>query len=435
MSDYMFMLDSHLNGDQSKVLAEVRDAAEQANLNLFLTGGAMRDMMGGFPIRDLDFTLEGGSIKFAKAVAHKAKAEVIAVDELRKSVELLFPGHVSASISMARVEKYGKPGAKPQVQPATIHEDLRGRDFTVNAIALSLGKASRGLLLDPANGLGDLARKELRAIHNYALYDDPSRMLRMVRLKTRFTFAIDERTQLQYQNVREAKLESLITGSAMEQELRQMALDPMAGDILKALEDEKLLHLFSPALAGLKLNFAGFQKWQKARQLLPQDVEVSSHSYALFLFLLLEKLNAKERTQLIKALAIPKAELDAAGKLEARAKKVEKELTAVKSQKPSALYAILSKVPGEILAFLLMRSSQRLVIDRVKNYLQKYLPMAQEVTEQDVVGAEPGSPKFAKLYQKLVAERLDARPKKVVVEEVPPPPPPGPSRRSASFGR
>jgi len=185
MSDYMFMLDSHLNGEQSKALAEVRDAAEQANLNLFLTGGAMRDMMGGFPIRDLDFTVEGGSIKFAKTVAHKAKADVLAVDDLRKSVELVFPGHVSASISMARLEKYPKPGAKPQVVAATIHEDLRGRDFTVNAIALSLGKASRGLLLDPANGLGDLARRELRAIHNYVLYDDPARMLRMIRFYDR----------------------------------------------------------------------------------------------------------------------------------------------------------------------------------------------------------------------------------------------------------
>jgi tRNA nucleotidyltransferase/poly(A) polymerase len=435
MSDYMFMLDSHLNGEQSKVLAEVRDAAEQANLNLFLTGGAMRDMMGGFPIRDLDFTVEGGSIKFAKAVAHKANAEVIAVDELRKSVELAFPGHVSASISMARTEKFSKPGAKPQVQPATIHEDLRGRDFTVNAIALSLGKASRGLLLDPANGLGDLARRELRAIHNYALYDDPARMLRMIRLRTRFSFAIDERTMLQYQNVRQAELESLIPGSAMELELRQIALDPLAGEILKALEDEKLLPLFSPALGGTKLNLPGFQRWQKARQSLPYDVEVSSHSYAILLFLLLEKLTAKERAQLIKTLAIPRTELDAASKLEARAKKVEKELATAKLQRPSALYAILSKVPGEILSFLLMRSSQRLVLDRVKNYLQKYLPLAQEVSEKDVVGAEPGTPKFIKIYQKMIADKLDARPKKIVIEEPPPPPPPGPSRRSASFGR
>jgi tRNA nucleotidyltransferase (CCA-adding enzyme) len=275
----------------------------------------------------------------------------------------------------------------------------------------------------------------LRAIHNYALYDDPARMLRMIRLKTRLGFAVDERTMLQYQNVREAQLETLITGAAMEHELRQMALDPLAGEILKALEDEKLLQLFSPSLAGAKLNLPGFQRWQKARQSLPNDVEVASDSYALFLFLLHEKLTAKERAQLIKALEIPRVSLDAAGKLEARAKKVEKELSAAKLQRPSALYAILSKVPGEILLFLMMRSSQRLVIDRVKNYLQKYLPMAQEVTEKDVVGAEPGTPKFAKLYQKMVAERLDARPKKVVIEEPPPLPPPGPSRRSASFGR
>ena len=61
MSDYMFMLDSHLTAEQSKAVAAVRDGAESANLNLFLTGGAMRDMMGGFAIRDLDFTVEGGT--------------------------------------------------------------------------------------------------------------------------------------------------------------------------------------------------------------------------------------------------------------------------------------------------------------------------------------------------------------------------------------
>ena len=181
----MFMLDSHLNSEQSKALADIRQAAEQANFNLFLTGGAMRDMMGGFPIRDLDFTMEGPALKFARGFAQGGRAEIVDIDEVRKSAELRFPGGVTASISIARQEKYAKPGGKPQVQPATIHEDLNGRDFTVNAIALSLGKASRGLLLDPTNGLGDLSHKELRAVGNYTLYDDPSRILRMIRLKVR----------------------------------------------------------------------------------------------------------------------------------------------------------------------------------------------------------------------------------------------------------
>jgi tRNA nucleotidyltransferase/poly(A) polymerase len=354
---------------------------------------------------------------------------------LKKSVELRFPGDVLGSISMARQEKYAKPGAKPQVTPATIHEDLRCRDFTVNAIALSLGKASRGLLLDPTNGLGELSRKELRAVSNYALYDDPSRILRMIRLKTRFGFTIDERTMSQYQNVREAKLETKIAPPAVKHELLQMAADPLAGDILKALEDEKLISLISPTLSGAKLNLAGFQKLQKARQSLPFGMTIPTDSTALFLFILLEKLSPKERVQLAKSVELTKEELDAAHKLELRANKLDKELASAKITRPSALFAMLSKVPGEVLLFILMRSNHRLVLDRVKNYLQKYLPMSQEVSAKDVVGAEPGTPKFQKLFQQMINAKLDARPKKIVVEEVPPPPPLMAGRRSASFAR
>ena len=100
-------------------------------------------------------------------------AKIISEDEHRKSAELEFPGGVTAQVSMSRHEKSGKPGARTQVTPATIQEDLRGRDFTSNAIALSLNRTSRGLLLDPMNGLADIERKELRAISTYGFYDDP----------------------------------------------------------------------------------------------------------------------------------------------------------------------------------------------------------------------------------------------------------------------
>jgi tRNA nucleotidyltransferase (CCA-adding enzyme) len=269
------------------------------------------------------------------------------------------------------------------------------------------------------------------------LYDDPSRILRMIRLKTRLAFTVDERTLSQYRNVREAKLESKIAGPALAHELRQIAADGLAGDILKSLDDEKLLGLISPALTGAKLNLAGFQKLQKIRQSLPFGSTPPIDSYSLFIFLLFEKLAPRERSQIVQNLGLEKSEIEAANKLEGKAGKVEKELAAAKINRPSALYNMLSKVPGEILIFLLMRSGHRIVLDRIKNYLQKYLPLAQEVTEKDVIekGGQPGTPKFAKLHQQLIAAKLDARPKKVVVEEPPPPPLPGPGRRSGSFAR
>ena len=86
MSDYIYMLESHLSPDQNQVVADVQAAAAQANVNLFLTGGAMRDMLAGFRIRDLDFVVEGNALKFAKAICGtKPARESSPTDEHRKS--------------------------------------------------------------------------------------------------------------------------------------------------------------------------------------------------------------------------------------------------------------------------------------------------------------------------------------------------------------
>src|SRR6185369_2225521 len=113
MSDYMFMLESHLSAEQFRVVGEMQQIAAHAGINLFLTGGAMRDMLGGFQVRDLDFTVEGSALKIAKAAAAKPGVTIVSTDELRKSVEMRFPGNVSAEIAMARQERYPKPGGRP----------------------------------------------------------------------------------------------------------------------------------------------------------------------------------------------------------------------------------------------------------------------------------------------------------------------------------
>ena len=428
MSDYMFMLESHLSAGQSRAVADVQAAATHANMNVFLTGGAMRDMLGGFPMLEIDFTVEGNAVKLAHTIAKKAGGKVVWEDDNRKVAHVLFPGRVHATVGMSRQETYPKPGAKPVVRPATIHEDLRGRDFTINAIALSLNPASRGLLLDPNNGVGDLERKELRAVTNYTLYDDPIRLLRMLRFKVRLGFTIEERTKMQYDNAREAQLELRIPQHELLEELRHTANEPNCADVVRTLQEEKLLQLYSPALAGGKLNLAGLQKLQKARQMVPFGVDLHLENMGLFLFFLAEGLSAKDKAAFVKGSGINRKEVEQWQKLEAKSKKLEKELRSPKLQKPSHIYLALTKAPGDQVLFLLAHSQQRLVHDRIKNYLQKYVPSAQEVTDKDVLatGAKPGTPKYQKAREDLILTKLDARPKKVPPPEPPPAPGSGP---------
>src|SRR5438105_9310217 len=153
MPDFLYLLETRLSPDQNRAVALVQELARQQTMNVYLTGGAMRDIISGFTIRDLDFTVQGNALKLQKDL-ERAGATIRGSDEDLKTLSLLFPGTVRAEIHMARSETYPKPG-KPQIAPGTITDDLRRRDFTVNAMALSLNEVSRGLLLDPSNGVAD----------------------------------------------------------------------------------------------------------------------------------------------------------------------------------------------------------------------------------------------------------------------------------------
>jgi tRNA nucleotidyltransferase/poly(A) polymerase len=423
MSDYIFMLESHLSPDQHRVVADVQAAAAQANVNVFLTGGAMRDMLGGFRIRDLDFSVEGAALKLAKAVAAAGDAQTVSVDENRKAAELLFPSGVTAQIAMSRQEKFGKPGSKPQVTPATIQEDLRGRDFTVNAIALSLNKASRGLLLDPMNGLADLGRRELRTVGTYGFYDDPVRLLRLLRFQVRLGFSIEERTQMQYANAREAEVEKAISARSLLEELRRIAGEDNPSELLRVLDQAGLLALFSPALAGEKLPLAGIGKFEKAAAVLPDDAPSRAARFGPFLCALTEKLAPKEKQALIQSTGMLKADLDLWQKVEVRARKLENALKSARIRKPSHVYQTVGPAAPDEVLFLLYHSTVKPVQERIRNYYQKYLPMVFEIPPEEFasITAKPGTPKFQKAYEEVILKALDRRPKRPVPAEEPEP--------------
>jgi len=134
MADYIYTMELRLSPDQLKGAALVQDVTRAAGMNLYLTGGAIRDIISGFTIRDLDFTVQGNPLKLQKEL-EKAGAKITAVEEDARTIFIALPGNARAEISMARTEHYEKTGKPPIVAPATIYEDLRRRDFTVNAMA------------------------------------------------------------------------------------------------------------------------------------------------------------------------------------------------------------------------------------------------------------------------------------------------------------
>jgi tRNA nucleotidyltransferase/poly(A) polymerase len=413
MSDYMFMLESRLSADQNRALERVQAAAGALGINLFLTGGGMRDMLGGFRIRDLDFSVEGQALRVAKALEEQG-ARTVALDEDRRTAELVFPGGVTVHVGMARKERYVKPGARPQVTPASIQEDLRGRDFTIDAMALSLNRASRGLLLDPTNGLADLGRREMRSTHPYVFYDDPLRLLRLARLRVRLSFTVEERTRTQFDNARAAHVENLIPPRAVFDELTRIAAEPSPAEVLQALDRDELLAVFSPALAGSKLNLHALTRLEKAARLVESSNIPVAPDLPAFLLALTAKLTAKEKIGLFKAVEMPKTEIDRMRDLEPRARKLEQALKSVRVKKPSHVYQILSSAPADEMIFLLGNSVERVVLERIRNYLQKYLPTMQQVAPSgwEALVGQPGTPKYNRSRQAFLAERLDVRPRR-----------------------
>lgn len=412
MSDYMYLLESLVSREQGQLLSAVQNAAAESKVALYLTGGAMRDMLGGFPIRDLDFTFEQLSpMKLAGLVAHSLPDVEIAEDAARGTVELKMPNGVTGSLRIAHTSRVAKPGAAPKIAPVHLMEDLSRRDFTVDAIAISLAKASRGLIRDPMNGQSDLHNKEIRACYSQAFFDDPTRLPRAIRLRHRLGFQIEERTQRYFSTAVAEEWINTLTADDWRKELTLIADENEPSEILRELGASQLLPVEADSL-----NLEGLERFGKLRRTLPGRASY----WALFLHVLTEEMKPRERSEFVAAFGLAASDLDAGKKIKAKVAKLAAALKSPSLRRPSQVYNALSPAaPAEIL-FLLYDSEQRIVQDRMKNYLEKYLPEAGEITDAQVeaTGAKPGTAQFAKAKAALIATRLNTHPQ--------PPAPAGP---------
>jgi tRNA nucleotidyltransferase (CCA-adding enzyme) len=437
MADYIYTLETRLLPDQQKAVSAVIDVAKAAGMNVYLTGGAVRDIISGFPIRDLDFTVQGNALKLQKDL-EKTGAVVGDADDETRSLLLTFPGGVRAEISMARSERFDKVGKPPQIAPATIIEDLRRRDFTVNAMALSLNEGSRGLLMDPFNGVADIEAKVIRVLHNYAFLEDPSRMIRATRFTARFHWPLEERTQARYESGKENSYIDHIRSASIGYEIEQLAYEDDPLGVLKAYEKEGWLKVLNPRWSTAKVDAAGLSTLMKTRQQM-NELGYTPDVAPAVLYFLTERLGDKDVADLRRA--IPRKDLVEAWKdLEDNARDLAKRMSGREAATPSRTWQLLSSARPEMVLFLAVTARQQGVVQKIKNFFTKWRQVQQkvplpEMTELHITPQLPAYPKIANdVFMLLLDGKLRSRTEtlkflKPLAPPPPPPPPPPPSKR------
>jgi tRNA nucleotidyltransferase/poly(A) polymerase len=410
MPDYMFLLESRLSPEQRAAMLRVQELAAAMGFNVYLTGGTVRDLITGATLRDLDFTVEGNPSKMAREL-EKGGARILAEDEKFRHIELLFAGDVEGSISAARDDHYVRPGTRPEIRWSTIMEDLRRRDFSLNAIAISLNPASRGLLLDPTNGLSDIEHGEVRALTIHSFTNQPVRLLRALRMTARMGFKLESRTQEWFHLAIERELQLTITPDDAGEELRALSREERPHLVLKEWHSHDLLERVHPLLAKKHPDYDAISRLIKIRD----ELFMAGFRPRLFLpmtLAILGRLKDRELSNMLSKLGYRSVEVEALENFPEKAIEIQKELVGKKTKTPIEAYRYIEKLPMEFVAYLLSESNNSSAVSKLKAFLHKWRPIRQALpvvaTELEAIGMPPG-PKFDQIVQDVFALQLNGR--------------------------
>jgi tRNA nucleotidyltransferase (CCA-adding enzyme) len=408
MPDYMYLLESRLSPEQRAVLERVQELARVQEANVYLSGGAVRDLVSGMPIRDLDFTVEGNPFRMVREL-EKGGARVVVEDERLRHIELIFAGDVDGSISAARDDYYDRPGARPEIRWSTIMEDLRRRDFSLNAVAISLNPASRGLLLDPTNGLADLERREVRGLSIHAFTNQPIRLLRILRYCARMGFKMEARTSEWFELAMARGLHESLEGAAVGWEIRNLAREDNPVTTLRQWESRGLLGVIHAQLARRRPDYESLTKLSHVREQMVA-CGVRPRLFAPVTHYLVARLKSREAASALRRMELRQPEIDAVSRLIPDAGKALKILKSSKTNSPRDAYFFIASLPPDLLAFSQVEYPHPKAMNKIRNYLQRWRPLrvSLPVAELDALGV-PRGPKFDKILEQLFEQQLRGR--------------------------
>jgi tRNA nucleotidyltransferase (CCA-adding enzyme) len=400
--------------ERRSLLRELGNLADEGGVSLYLVGGVVRDLLLKRENWDLDLTVEGNGIAFARLVADRYGAG-LAVFERFATARLVFPHGLKMDIATTRRESYAQPAILPTVQPASIEEDLSRRDFTINAIAIQLNPRQFGRLLDPYGGQRDLRARTIRVLHSGSFQDDPTRIFRAIRFEQRFGFRLARTSVRLLAQAASTNLIQQLSGPRLKNEILLLFAEHDPVRAIARLAQLKLLRFLQRRLCYTK-------KVKRVVTAVPKALAWWARRFPdsvidrpiVYLMALSSESSAVVVAAMIRRLALSREQaknVSAGGSLVDRA---PKRLTNKGTVRPSQAYRLLADFSDEALVLLLAKqvSPQHGVrVSLLKRHLVAYAKnraIKTALTGRDLqaMGLKPG-PQYKTILGKLLESRID----------------------------
>ncbi len=241
------LIEKHFPEHVCQLLKKIGELAGRQNFPAYGVGGFIRDVFLNWKNLDLDISLEGNGLEFAKILAGQLAAQVYFYPKYLTAY-LILPDGLRIDVATARQETYPQPAVMPVVEASSMEKDLFRRDFTINAIAVSLRPQNFGTLYDPFDGQKDLRKKLVRVLHEKSFIDDPTRIFRALRFAGRYHFSLEQETNKLLLAALKQNFPSLLSPHRLRDELQAILAEPEAEAILKQLENLTALKYFHHGL-------------------------------------------------------------------------------------------------------------------------------------------------------------------------------------------
>lgn len=228
-----------------KLLKEVSKKAGELKVSAYIVGGIVRDMILKKQSADIDIVIEGMSaIEFAEALAG-SKEFITSRHERFKTAAISMPGLPKIDFATARAEFYESPAALPDVFQGNLYQDLLRRDFTVNAMAVSLCAHNFGEIIDYYGGFGDIEKKVIKPLHSLSFIEDPTRIFRALRFKTRLGFTIDRHASAGIKEALKFDISKKIEPIRIFNELENIFSEPAVHETMREINKYGLFDFIS----------------------------------------------------------------------------------------------------------------------------------------------------------------------------------------------